>query len=301
MNGLKKRPEYKKISASLQPNEEVRAYGVAYIGSTDHTVVVTNSRILIVAEKLFTKHFDSIPFGNVLSLSLKKGLSGTFLEINKIKLKFRNHKEAEAIYSMLTVGESTNNTEKSEVNIITDSEKKSTAIFGLVVLGAIFGIGYWISNFADDETIQQPTEIIDVIVYDQAKHDEEQRKQAEELANRDPIIIDIERAVNNDKITSATVLRNAQLNTNANKVDTKIALIYLRWDRKNDPAQTKSMLQMYSARLANEIGKHKNVSEIVIFWEVPYHVKDQNIAKFNYSKKNNELVIDNEWFAPVIR
>ncbi|WP_148139370.1 hypothetical protein [Wohlfahrtiimonas chitiniclastica] len=75
----------------------------------------------------------------------------------------------------------------------------------------------------------------------------------------------------------------------------------MRWDRKNDPTQTKNMLQMYSARLANEISKHKNVSEIVIFWEVPYHSEDSNIAKFNYARKNNEMTVGAEWFAPVIR
>ncbi len=170
-----------------------------------------------------------------------------------------------------------------------------------MILALVLAIGLYLSDQKEQTTQATSNEIVDVIVIDQAKHDAALKEQAEALANRDPIIIDIENAVNNGNITTATVLRNAQLNTDAKNADSKIAMIYLQWDRKNDPAQTKKMLQMYSARLANEIGKHKNVSEIVVFWEVPYHVKDQNIAKFNYSKKNNDWIVDKEWFAPVIR
>lgn len=177
-------------------------------------------------------------------------------------------------------------------------KKMSFIIFGLVIaIGLILT-----NNQAQKETV--PTvknEIVDTIIIDQEKYDAEQKAKAEALANRDPIIIDIEQAINNSNITTATVLRDAQLNVNASKVDTKIAMIYLQWDRKNPADQTRKMLSMQSARLANEIGKHKNLSEIVVFWQVPYHAKDQNIAKFNYSKKNNEWMVDNEWFAPVIR
>lgn len=58
---------------------------------------------------------------------------------------------------------------------------------------------------------------------------------------------------------------------------------------------------LYSARLAHEISKHKNVREIIILCEIPYHSENSNIAKFNYIRKNNEITVGAEWFAPVIR
>lgn len=115
------------------------------------------------------------------------------------------------------------------------------------------------------------------------------------------IIQSVESSLKNERIIRNSTLDDLQVNTNVGKADdSKIVLIYLTWNVSNSAKQTQKMLQMYSARLANSLTPEDNISEIVIFWKVPYHNKDTNIAKFNYSIKNNELYIDKEWFSPVL-
>ncbi len=96
---------------------------------------------------------------------------------------------------------------------------------------------------------------------------------------------------------------NFTLNNNAAKNDgSKIALINLTWDERNSATRTQQMLEMYSARIVGKaLITDPNIQEAVLFWEVPYHQKGQNSAKFNYFKKNNEFYEGDKWYAPVLR
>lgn len=96
---------------------------------------------------------------------------------------------------------------------------------------------------------------------------------------------------------------NVQVNTNASKNDgSKIALVYLTWNVSNSASTTRQMLEMYSARIVGmALIKDKNINEAVLFWEVPYHAKGTNVAKFNYFKKNGEFYVGEQWYAPVLR
>lgn len=98
-------------------------------------------------------------------------------------------------------------------------------------------------------------------------------------------------------------LNNVQVNTNASKNDgSKIALVYLTWDESNSASTTRQMLEMYSARIVGKaLVKDQSINEAVLFWEVPYHAEDMNIAKFNYFKKNGEFYVGENWYAPVLR
>ena len=98
-------------------------------------------------------------------------------------------------------------------------------------------------------------------------------------------------------------INSVQVNTNASKNDgSKIALVYLTWNVSNSASTTRQMLEMYSARIVGmALIKDKNINEAVLFWEVPYHAKETNIAKFNYFKKNGEFYEGDKWYAPVIR
>lgn len=98
-------------------------------------------------------------------------------------------------------------------------------------------------------------------------------------------------------------ISNLQMNNNASKNDgSKIALVYLEWDVSNSASTTRQMLEMYSARIVGmALVKDQSINEAVLFWEVPYHAKDTNIAKFNYFKKNGEFYVGEQWYAPVIR
>lgn len=98
-------------------------------------------------------------------------------------------------------------------------------------------------------------------------------------------------------------INNIQVNNNASKNDgSKIALVYLKWDVKNSAAMTRQMLEMYSARIVGRaLVKDQDINEAVLFWEVPYHLKGSNSAKFNYFKKNGEFYEGEKWYAPVLR
>ena len=98
-------------------------------------------------------------------------------------------------------------------------------------------------------------------------------------------------------------ISNLQVNNNASKNDgSKIALVYLEWDVSNSASTTRQMLEMYSARIVGmALVKDQSINEAVLFWEVPYHAKDMNIAKFNYFKKNGEFYVGEQWYAPVLR
>lgn len=98
-------------------------------------------------------------------------------------------------------------------------------------------------------------------------------------------------------------INNIQVNNNASKNDgSKIALVYLNWDVSNSASTTRQMLEMYSARIVGKaLVKDQDIGEAVLFWEVPYHAMDTNVAKFNYFKKNGEFYEGDKWYAPVLR
>lgn len=98
-------------------------------------------------------------------------------------------------------------------------------------------------------------------------------------------------------------INSVQVNTNASKNDgSKIALVYLTWNVSNSASTTRQMLEMYSARIVGKaLVKDQSISEAVLFWEVPYHAKGTNVAKFNYFKKNGEFYVGQTWYGPMIR
>lgn len=180
-------------------------------------------------------------------------------------------------------------------------------LFGIViaffVLVIIIGI---ISPEVDSEKSDKNTNQLNIIteksvqnLQKESQFDESDKK---EEKNSDIIKPLIKQAVHDKtsgvKINSITI--NPNLGNNANEGD-KIVLIYLTWDVSNHPEMTRKMLEMYSARIVNPLEADSKVSEVVVFWEVPYHLKGSNSAKFNYIRKNNAIYSNGEWFAPVLR
>lgn len=70
-----------------------------------------------------------------------------------------------------------------------------------------------------------------------------------------------------------------------------IVLSYLKWDVENDAEMTKKMLEEYSDDLGATLVKHESIREITIFWEVPYHLEDANIAKMIYTRNGDMMDI----------
>lgn len=69
-----------------------------------------------------------------------------------------------------------------------------------------------------------------------------------------------------------------------------ILLVDLTWNVKNSKDTTKKMLAMYSEDFAARIGTDlQNVSEITVFWKVPYYSKTDTVVKYTYTRKDNGM------------
>lgn len=99
-----------------------------------------------------------------------------------------------------------------------------------------------------------------------------------------------------------TTVKEIQVNKNMGLDDgSYIVLPYLKWDVKNSKKTTKEMLEMYSDHLAATLAEEGDISEITVFWEVPYHVEGDNIAKFNYTKNGDSMAIGERWYSPKLQ
>lgn len=124
---------------------------------------------------------------------------------------------------------------------------------------------------------------------------------------------EINKIVNKNTIESAvrtiikddlknTSVRQLLVNENMAKDDgSYIVLPHLKWDVKNGAKTTREMLEMYSDHLAAKLAEQSDVSEITVFWEVPHHVKDDNIAKYMYERSGGGMAKVDKWIAPVIQ
>lgn len=127
-----------------------------------------------------------------------------------------------------------------------------------------------------------------------------EKKQAKEEE-----IKDIEKTIK-DRVSdeySRTVIKKIDINENlgTDDEDDYIVLPHLKWDVKNKPKMTREMLEMYSDDLAATLAKHTNITEITIFWEVPYHLEGNNVAKMSYSRSGDGMAIGEKWYDPLIR
>lgn len=81
-----------------------------------------------------------------------------------------------------------------------------------------------------------------------------------------------------------------------------IVLVYLSFDMKNGIERTKEMINMGNNDIGGLVGKNiDNVTELTIFWEVPYHAKGKNVAKANLSRQENKMIFEEEWYDPILR
>lgn len=61
---------------------------------------------------------------------------------------------------------------------------------------------------------------------------------------------------------------------------------------KNTVSTTKEMLSMYSSDLATRVGSElSNVSEITIFWTVPYYSETETVLKYTYTRNGSKMFL----------
>ena len=91
---------------------------------------------------------------------------------------------------------------------------------------------------------------------------------------------------NSTDITEITVNENA----GTDELDDYVALVYLTWNVKNSAKTSKEMLDMYSSDLAAYLaGECPDVSEVAIFWKVPYLT--ENTSKWTYARNGENMYL----------
>lgn len=91
---------------------------------------------------------------------------------------------------------------------------------------------------------------------------------------------------NSTDITEISVNQNA----GTDELDDYVALVYLTWNVQNSPKTSKEMLDMYSSDLAAYLASEcPNVSEVAIFWQVPYLTT--NTSKWTYTRNGDNMYL----------
>lgn len=111
---------------------------------------------------------------------------------------------------------------------------------------------------------------------------------------------EVERIVNED--FRRTEINKLGVNLNAGRDDgSYIVLPHLVWNVKNREGMTRDILKQYSDHLAATLADIDDISEITVFWEVPYHKENTNIAKYEYSRLDEGMAIGDVWHDVIIR
>lgn len=111
---------------------------------------------------------------------------------------------------------------------------------------------------------------------------------------------EINRIVSED--FNKTDINKVDVNLNAGRDDgSYIVLPHLVWNVKNREGMTRDMLKQYSDHLAATLADIDEVSEITVFWEVPYHKENTNIAKYEYNRLAEGMAIGDIWHDIIIR
>ncbi|MCY9509145.1 hypothetical protein M5W68_07280 [Paenibacillus larvae] len=116
---------------------------------------------------------------------------------------------------------------------------------------------------------------------------------------KDLIEYEAERSIREYKNTS---IKEIQVNEHMGTDDPNdyIVLAHLKFDRENTAWGAKGILGVYADDLAANLADQKNVSEVTVFWEVPYLKNGANIAKFNYTRKGDKMNKVDKWYDPNI-
>lgn len=78
--------------------------------------------------------------------------------------------------------------------------------------------------------------------------------------------------------------------------DDYLTLIYLSFDAMNKAKTAKEMIDMYSSDLGTRLADERDISEIAIFWEVPYLKEGSNIVKFNLQRTGDKMAFEDKWY-----
>lgn len=159
-----------------------------------------------------------------------------------------------------------------------------------------------IGAFAEEE--EEPQEIAANETEEVEKEEEEVEKEeeveSEPLTREEEIEALVQKIIDED--LNGTEAKEIKVNENAGLGDgSYIVLPHLVWDVKNGADTTKEMLERYSDHIAAELASESDISEITVFWEVPYHLEGENTAKFNYAPQDGGMAKGDIWHDPILQ
>lgn len=97
------------------------------------------------------------------------------------------------------------------------------------------------------------------------------------------------------KVSITSISVNENLGTD--EENDFVVLAYLSFDVKNNAKMTKEMLVLLNNQIGANMAEIDNISELTIFWEVPYlNSSNDNIAKANLLRNDKGFYFEDEWY-----
>lgn len=169
------------------------------------------------------------------------------------------------------------------------------------VAAAIFVIAV-IANMTDDKTEPAGTaETADVVessaersAADNAPNSAETMSPEDEIKSRaEEIVSDIR----------GTKIADIEINPHAGTEDNPddyIVLLKLVFEHQNRAKTFRNLVENWNNEIGALLAEDKRITELVIFWEVPYLREDWNVVKATLKRSGDVLVFDNVWYDPQV-
>lgn len=163
----------------------------------------------------------------------------------------------------------------------------------LIVYGAVTGVNQAKEEIAEGDSSGEGEAVAEAEA-------EEVEEPPAELSREEEIQALVENVLEDE--LNNTEIRETSVNLDAGKEDGNyVVLPKLTWDVKNNTKNTRDMLELYSDRIASHLGDEEDINEITVFWEVPYHLEGNNVAKFNFERAGDSMAVGDVWYAPLIQ
>lgn len=164
---------------------------------------------------------------------------------------------------------------------------------GIAALGLV---GAVITVDEDESETPKPAEVEESA----NNNNSEENGDAEELDREEEIRRFVEEFISEE--IGSTDIASIDVNENFGTGDgSYVVMPRLVWNVQNGADNTRAMLEIQSAKIAEFIENEGGISAVTIFWEVPYHLEGTSAAKFEYERAGGGLSEASVWYAPVIR
>lgn len=116
---------------------------------------------------------------------------------------------------------------------------------------------------------------------------------------KDDISFEVESVIRNSTSQTSVSITSISINENlgTDEENDFVVLAYLSFDVKNKPKTTKEMLNLLNNEIGVNMAEIDNISELTIFWEVPYlNSSHDNVAKANLLRNDKGFYFEEEWY-----